>query len=105
MAFKGTKREAEIELARLVFQNAAGEGVDPSKETVTQFAARWERDWASLNLSPKSLERYGQIFRLYVVPHLARYVYRSCAPPIWRNCMHGWCAAAAMRDAHWQRRS
>ena len=30
VAFKGTKRAAELELARLVAQNASGEGIDPS---------------------------------------------------------------------------
>ncbi len=44
-SFKGTKREAEIELGRLVAQNAAGEGVDPSKETIAEFLQRWDRDW------------------------------------------------------------
>jgi integrase len=68
--FKGTKRQAEIELARLVAQNAAGEGVDPSKATVAEFAERWDRDWASLSVSPKTLERYRQIIRLNVVPHV-----------------------------------
>ena len=32
-SFKGTKRAAEIELARLVSEHAAGQGVDPSKLT------------------------------------------------------------------------
>jgi integrase len=69
-SFKGSRRQAELELARLVSQNAAGEGIDPSKETIGEFARRWDRDWLSLNLSPKSVERYRQILRLYVVPHL-----------------------------------
>jgi integrase len=69
-SFKGTKKEAEIELARLIAQNAAGEGVDPSKETIADFVQRWDRDWLSLNVSPKSLERYRQVLRLYVIPHL-----------------------------------
>jgi integrase len=69
-SFKGTRREAELELARLIAQNAAGEGVDPSKETIAEFTPRWDRDWLSLNVSPKSLERYRQILRLYVIPHL-----------------------------------
>jgi integrase len=68
VAFKGTKRAAELELARLVSQNAAGEGVDPSKSTVAEFVARWERDWATANVSPKTLERYRQLLRLYVSP-------------------------------------
>jgi integrase len=69
-SFKGTKREAELELARLVALNAAGDGIDPSKETLAEFARRWDRDWMSLNLSAKSLERYRQILRLYAIPHI-----------------------------------
>src|SRR5258708_13878725 len=70
VAFKGTKRAAEIELARLVSQNAAGEGVDPSKSTIAEFADRWERDWATTNVGLKTLERYRQLLRLYVKPHI-----------------------------------
>jgi integrase len=69
-SFKGSKREAEIQLAHLVAQNAAGDGVDPSKETVAEFMQRWERDWATVNVTPKTLERYGGIIRLYVVPRI-----------------------------------
>src|SRR5713226_5463598 len=68
--FKGVKRDAELELARLVSQNAAGEGVDPSKATLAEFIERWDRDWASVNVGPKTLERYRQILKLYVVPHI-----------------------------------
>jgi Phage integrase, N-terminal SAM-like domain len=57
-AFKGTKREAALELARLVSANTKGEYVDPSRETVNAFLDRWERDWASTNVSPKTLETY-----------------------------------------------
>jgi integrase len=69
-SFKGTKREAEIELARLVSQNAAGAGIDPSRITVGDFFDRWERDWAATNVSPKTLERYKQLLRLYVKPKI-----------------------------------
>jgi hypothetical protein len=83
VAFKGTKRAAEIELARLVAQNAAGESVDPSKSTVAEFVDRWERDWATANVGPKTLERYRQLLRLYVKPHtLVLFAFRSCAPSI-----------------------
>jgi integrase len=70
VAFKGTKRAAEIELARLLSQNAAGEGVDPSKSTVAEFLDRWERDWATTNVGLKTLERYRQLLRLYVKPNI-----------------------------------
>lgn len=70
VSFKGTKRAAEIALARLVSLNASGEGVDPSKSTVKEFTERWERDWAASNVSPKTLERYRQLIKLYVVPNI-----------------------------------
>jgi len=42
--FKGSKREAALELARLVSANASGDYVDPSRATVNEFLDRWERD-------------------------------------------------------------
>ena len=69
-SFKGSKRDAAIELARLVALNASGEGVDPSKATVAEFVERWERDWATTNVGTKTLERYKQLLRLYVTPRI-----------------------------------
>lgn len=58
-SFKGTKREAQIELSRLVSANATGVYVDPSRETVSGFLDRWHRDWVVLNVSPKTAETYA----------------------------------------------
>jgi hypothetical protein len=40
VSFKGTKREASVELARLISENAAGTGIDPTKATVSEFLDR-----------------------------------------------------------------
>jgi integrase len=72
VSFKGSRREAEHELARLIAQEVAGEGVDPSKATFGEFLDRWERDWAALNVSPKTYERYSELLRRHVQPHLGR---------------------------------
>jgi integrase len=69
-SFKGTKRDAQLELARRIAQNAAGESVDPSKTTLAEFLDRWLRDWAALNVGGKALERYQSVVKLYVVPHI-----------------------------------
>jgi integrase len=69
-SFKGTKREAQAELVRLSAEVVAGAYIDAVPETVGEFLERWDRDWLSLNVSPKSLERYRQILRLYVCPHI-----------------------------------
>ena len=58
-SFKGTKREAEIELARLIAAASRGDNIDPSRETVSGFLDRWLRDWASTNVSPKTAETYA----------------------------------------------
>ena len=69
-SFKGTKRDAELELAKLITAAASGEQVDPSKITVAEFLDRWERDWCAGNVSPKTAERYGELLRLHVRPHI-----------------------------------
>lgn len=58
-SFRGTKREAEIELARLIAAASQGQSVDPSRETVGGFLDRWLRDWAATNVSPKTAETYA----------------------------------------------
>jgi hypothetical protein len=39
-SFRGTKREAEVRLAKLIATAANGEQVDPSKLTVKEFLGR-----------------------------------------------------------------
>jgi integrase len=69
-SFKGTKREAAIELARLVAATAAGEQVDSSRITVAEFLVRWATDWCKSNVSPKTCERYEELMRLHVAPQV-----------------------------------
>ena len=61
--FKGTKLEAQHELTRLTASAINGTFIDPSNITVTEFLARWLRDWAEGNTSPKTLQRYVQNVR------------------------------------------
>jgi integrase len=68
-SFRGTKREAQIELARLVAGTADGITLDPSKTTLAQFLDRWE-SWAATQVSRKTLERYTELIRHHVRPRL-----------------------------------
>jgi integrase len=79
-SFKGTKRQAEVELANLIAAHSKGEYVDPSRTTVAEFLDRWERDWASLNVSPKTLERYSELLRNHVRPHVGGTAIQKLAP-------------------------
>ncbi|MGA7676440.1 MAG: site-specific integrase [Rhizomicrobium sp.] len=69
-SFKGTKREAEAELVRLINAEHIGQAVDPSRVTVAEFLERWERDWATANVSPKTLERYSGLLHKQVIPNI-----------------------------------
>jgi integrase len=68
-SFKGTKREAEVELVRLKAGADRGEYVDPSKLTLTEFLDRWEA-WVATQVSAKTLERYKELTAHHVRPHL-----------------------------------
>lgn len=69
-SFRGTKRDAELELAKLITAAANGEQVDPSKLTLNEFLDRWEKDWCAGNVSPKTRERYAELLRIHVRPTL-----------------------------------
>jgi len=59
-SFKGTKRKAEIECARLISEMENGAYVEPAKTTLAQFFERWLR-YIKPNVSPRTHERYEQI--------------------------------------------
>jgi hypothetical protein len=61
-SFKGTKREARVECARLISELQSGTAVDPSRMTVAAFLERWIEHMAS-QVSPRSHERYAEIAR------------------------------------------
>jgi integrase len=68
-SFKGTKREAEAELIRLKADANRGEYIDPSKTSLSEFLDRWEA-WAATQVSAKTLERYKELLKHHVRPHL-----------------------------------
>jgi hypothetical protein len=47
-SFKGTKREAQAELVRLMETVRRGEHVDPVKLTLAEYLDRWEQGWLVL---------------------------------------------------------
>jgi integrase len=72
-SFKGTRREAQAELARLLARAADGGHVDPSKLTVADHVrARFEQWKATGAISPKTAEGYGGLIERHIIPHLGR---------------------------------
>jgi integrase len=68
-SFRGTRREAQAELARLLARVADGGHVDSSKLTVAEYVrvrlGQWE---ASEQISPKTAERYRGLLNAQIVP-------------------------------------
>jgi integrase len=62
----GTKKEAQEEAARILASVTNGQHVDPSRESLGQFAERWLRDWAAPNVSNKTFTRYEQLLRKHI---------------------------------------
>ena len=68
-SFEGTKRQAQIECARLVLETQKGTLVDPTRETVTAFLERWIEHMQG-QVSARSLERYAELCRKNLAPLL-----------------------------------
>jgi integrase len=68
-SFTGTKREAQVECARLLTEQKAGTAVDPSRTTVAAFLERWLEHMQS-QVSPRSHERYAELCRKNLAPLL-----------------------------------
>ena len=65
---RGTKKDAQRELTRLVAEVDAGTAVDPSRMTIAEYLRGWlDSDG---DLAPKTIERYRQLVEQQIVPHL-----------------------------------
>lgn len=65
--FKGTKREAQIECARLITEIQGGAYVDVNKITVAQYLARWLAHMTT-QVTPRTVECYGETINNNIIP-------------------------------------
>lgn len=78
-SFRGTKREAQSECARLITEMNGGGYVEPSKATVLQFLERWLKH-IKPNVSPRTYERYEQIALKNIAPALGAKILSKLQP-------------------------
>jgi len=93
---RGTRKDAERELTRLLRTADTGEHVDPSRMTVRQWLKTW-LDTVRSEISPKSYERYSEIVRCYLVPALGEFALTNLAPIQIQNAYSAW-ATGGRRD-------
>ncbi len=80
-SFKGSKRQAQVECARLISEMQNGNYLAPDKTTFAEFAERWLTHMKS-QVSPKSHARYGELLRKNVVPLIGAVVLTKLKPVI-----------------------
>ncbi|MBV9859868.1 MAG: tyrosine-type recombinase/integrase [Alphaproteobacteria bacterium] len=75
---RGTKKDAQRELIRLLAEVDNGMAVEPSKLTIADYLRGWltnDRD-----LSPKTRERYRQLAEQQIIPHLGTTLLQKLKP-------------------------
>jgi integrase len=78
-SFAGTKRQAQIECARLISAMKGGTYLEPDKATLAVFLDRWI-DHIKSQVSPRSHERYEEIARKNIVPLLGGVILNKLRP-------------------------
>jgi integrase len=68
-SYKGTKRAAQIEAARLISELQQGGAVDPSRITLAEFLDRFEATWVSVHVTALTAERYR-----HALQHVRQYL-------------------------------
>jgi integrase len=78
-SFAGTKRQAQVESARLISEMKGGTYLEPSKTTLAQFLDRW-LEYVASQISPKSHARYGELARKNIGPLLGSVILTQLRP-------------------------
>ena len=79
-SIKGTKRDAERELARLLHEFNTGAYVEPVRMPMSEFLERWLTDYAVHAVSAKTLERYTEIVRNHLSLSLGHHSLQKLQP-------------------------
>ena len=93
---RGTRKDAEKELRRLLRAIDTGEHVDPSRITVREWLSKWLAAVHS-EVAPKTHERYSEIVSHFLAPALGRLQVAKLAPLHIQEAYNGW-AVSGRRD-------
>src|SRR6516225_2120028 len=80
VTLRGSKKDAEKELIRLIAEYNTGASVDPSKITVSDYLASWYADYATIHTTPKTAERYKQLIKNQIAPNIGQVQLQKLQP-------------------------
>jgi integrase len=78
-SFRGSKREAQRECARLVSELTRGSYIEPSRTTLAKYLDDW-LGHIKTSVAPRTHERYAEIVAKYLVPVLGETVLTKLQP-------------------------
>lgn len=79
--FRGSKKEAEKELGRLITEAEKGTYIDPTTITVSEYLKWWlEQHEKAKNLAPKTRESYKYLLETHLIPVLGQIPLAKLAP-------------------------
>ncbi|MGI1659590.1 MAG: tyrosine-type recombinase/integrase [Desulfitobacterium sp.] len=65
-----TDRAAEKLLAKFITEVDAGDFTQPSKVTFKEFVEKWQKNYAEVELAPKTVYRYSQLLQARILPYM-----------------------------------
>jgi integrase len=93
---RGSRKDAEKEMRRLLRTLDTGEHIDPNRITVRAWLAAW-LDATRAEVAPKSAERYAEIVNNFLAPALGNLQLGKLAPVHIQEAYNGW-ATGGRRD-------
>ncbi|MDA8235953.1 MAG: tyrosine-type recombinase/integrase [Clostridia bacterium] len=79
-AFKGTKKEAEKEMARLLLEIDSGQYIEPTKLTFGDYLLNWLTDYGKSNLANTTYYSYQKIIEKHIIPEIGGILLQKLQP-------------------------
>ena len=76
----GTKREAEVELAKFVTEVQNGLIIDGKSLKFSEFTEIWKRDYGSKELAPSTYKRYCRMLETRLLPYFGHFYINKIKP-------------------------
>src|SRR4051794_13976904 len=86
---RGSRKDADRELRRLLRTLDTGEHIDPNRITVHEWLESW-LNAIRQEIAPKSFERYSEIVRNYLIPAFGKLQLSKLARVHIQNAYSGW---------------
>ena len=76
----GTKKDAEIELAKFVADVQNGLVIEGKSLKFSEFAEIWKRDYGSKELAPSTYKRYCRMLETRLLPYFGHFYINKIKP-------------------------